>query len=165
MTKLFKYVALSPIYISVVGEYDEKDGYWLSRLNNKYTNDVEYALESDSVNLAKYIDKHENLIHGLIEKITLTLSTNYKLQANIIANQELNNEQLEQLKKYLTGQYSDGYGEGFEQAEIDEYEDEYEEEEYDEEEEEYFTERYEERVSVYAQLWRSENWDMKIIKI
>ena len=161
MTKLFKYVALSPIYISVVGEYDEKDGYWLSRLNNKYASEVEYALESDSVNLAKYIDKGEKLIHGLIEKITLTLSTDYRLQANIIANQELNNEQLEQLKKYLTGQYSDGYGEGFEQAEIDEYE----EEEYDEEEEEYFTERYEERVSVYAQLWRSKNWDIKIIKI
>ena len=38
------------------------------------------------------IKQQKNLIHGLIEKITLTLSTNYKLQANIIANQELNNE-------------------------------------------------------------------------
>lgn len=160
-----KYIALSPIYISITNETDEKYSCLLSRTHNEYANTIEEKLRSDSVELAKYINKSENLINGLIEKITLTLSNDNKLQANIIANQELNNEQLEQLKDYLTGQYSDGYGEGFEQQPLDVYDDEYEEESFDEDEEECYTETFEERVYVYAQLWRSDSsWNIEIKK-
>jgi hypothetical protein len=63
-----------------------------------------------------------------------------------------------QLKSFLIGQYADGWGEGFEQREIDSYTEVETSEEYDEEADEYYESEWDVRYDVYISFWQSEGF-------
>lgn len=86
--------------------------------------------------LAEYLSySYEKLEHGIIDSIMVTaeikgdkvIST-----AEVKANRELTPSELEKIKDYISGQYSDGWGEGFEQHAIEYVDEEIESEDWDE---------------------------------
>ncbi len=84
--------------------------------------------------------------------------------AVVRAIEELSQQGIEEIKDYLTGQYSDGWGEGFEQREVDSWTETVEYEEYDEEEGEYYTYEVDERHYLYVSFWDSDkDWKIDLL--
>ena len=96
-------------------------------LNECLESEVE---EMGTKGLAEYLRPP---LDAIIDHISFSATCD-NLTATIECNRELNEEEKELLKNYLSGQYTDGFGEGFEQRPIldytstEEYEEEYEEE-------------------------------------
>ena len=90
--------------------------------------------------LAEYIDKDYPEAKDKVRDIRITVEdiNGMLMGVAIVTSSELTDNGIEEVKEYLTGQYSDGWGEGFEQNEIDSWIEEEQFEEYDEEEEEYY---------------------------
>ena len=81
----------------------------------------------------------------------------------VTANRELTEIEKEALLDYLTGQFSDGYGEGLEQLEFNSYIETEESEEWDEEEQETYLEDVETRVDMYLHLWQPKNFHLRFV--
>ena len=81
----------------------------------------------------------------------------------VTANRELTEIEKEALLDYLTGQFSDGYGEGLEQQEFTSYTDIDVVEEWDEEEQETYLEDVETRVDMYLHLWQPKNFKIEFV--
>ena len=81
----------------------------------------------------------------------------------VTANRELTEIEKEALLDYLTGQFSDGYGEGLEQQEFTSYTDIDVVEEWDEEEQETYLEDVETRVDMYLHLWQPKNFHLRFV--
>ena len=120
-------------------EEDLCDEYILNNSNNSFSNELESSINYDMnemgpKGLAEYIDyDYLKLENDIIESIIINVN-NSKACAIVTAIRELTTEELEIIKDYIIGQYSDGWGEGFEQDPIAIYQTEYEC--YDEEDEE-----------------------------
>jgi len=84
--------------------------------------------------------------------------------AVVRAVEELSQQGIEEVKKYLTGQYSDGWGEGFEQRPIEEWREEVEYEEYDEEEDDYYTYTDYENHELCLSFWGCEDWEIRLLE-
>lgn len=84
--------------------------------------------------------------------------------AVVRAVEELSQQGIEEVKKYLTGQYSDGWGEGFEQRPIEEWQEEVEYEEYDEEEDDYYTYSGYENRELYLSFWSDKDWEIRLLE-
>ena len=82
----------------------------------------------------------------------------------VTANRELNEIEKEALLDYLSGQFSDGYGEGLEQQEFTSYTDTDVVEEWDEEEQETYMEEVETRVDMYLHLWQPKNFKIEFVE-
>lgn len=125
--------------------------YWTEAAEN-YSNEIFEAIEKEDINLAEYADNDK------VKSITMSVEF-YGNKLYGVATCEVTDdfEDIEWLKNYLTGQYSDGWGEGFEQREISEWIGEEESEEYDEDEG-YYTDYYDVRYSAYVNFWQYKNF-------
>jgi hypothetical protein len=84
--------------------------------------------------------------------------------AVVRAIEELSQQGIEEIKDYLTGQYSDGWGEGFEQRPIEEWREEVEYEEYDEEENDYYTYTDYENHELCLSFWSYKDWEIRLLE-
>ena len=153
-----------------------------SRCYEDYTEDmtpeelVEYVEEISALfprdpedELAQYIHEsgeRDGMLYGVVTEIWVGVKNiNGKLYSwtEVTANRELNEIEKEALLDYLTGQFSDGYGEGLEQREFNSYTDTDVVEEWDEEEQETYMEEVETRVDMYLHLWNSKNFNLEFV--
>lgn len=151
-----------------------------SRCYDSYTEDmtpeelVEYLEEIEGLftkdpddELAQYIwedGERDSQIHGIVTEIWVGVKnfggTLYSW-TEVTANRELTEMEKEALLDYLSGQFSDGYGEGLEQHEFNTYTETEESEEWDEEEQETYMSEYDVEVSMYLHLWQSKNFHLE----
>lgn len=147
------YLFRSPILLTT----DEGGSSWFEPFYDPYTeysDDIEGAI--GDTDLAEYLP--DNLIDG-VNSITMTAVNSLTnrntmdLMTTVVANKHLTDVEIEDIIDYLSGQFSDGWGEGLEQNPIFSYEYEYEEEYVDEEtgEEDIYLETV--TASVYCHVW------------
>ena len=69
--------------------------------------------------LEQYIDKHNNFNNNDILSLRVTgIYNDSGIIISVISSKELDKDELDRVKSYLSGQFSDGWGEGFEQREF-----------------------------------------------
>ena len=128
----------------------------------EYAAELIEALENDDTDLAEYAgDYHGSTYYKKLHKVTMSAEwVGKKLYglATCEVSDNWTDADTEQLKGYLIGQYADGWGEGFEQREIESYTETETSEEYDEEAEEYYESEWEVRYDVYISFWQSKNF-------
>ena len=124
--------------------------------NMEHYDDIRTAAIEDwnESNMSQYLDPPlKDVVTNMIMKIP-----SGRAVCNIVCTciRKLSLDEIEQLKSEITGQMSDGWGEGFEQREVSKYRDEAEEELEDEDTGETYTESYPITVYVYGQFWWSD---------
>lgn len=92
----------------------------------QYQSSIEEALQRENSgewagNLMRYYDKHDAVLAKVKSAVVSVEPHENQLCgcATIQLTQTLEGEELQTLMDYITGQYSDGFGEGFEQREIE----------------------------------------------
>lgn len=133
----------------------------------KWMEEIKSLFKTDEYDeLAQYIDSDSKL-YGVVTEMWVDVKLikgRLFSWTEVTANRELTEDEKKALLKYLSGQFSDGYGEGLEQDEFYSAM-EYEEcEEYDEESEEYYTDEYEVKTSYYLHLWQSEDFALEFVE-
>ena len=112
--------------------------------------------EDEYSNLAEYYDEGPGGILSIIPSVIVDVDGKLYSLTTIKADHELAAEEMIDMLDYLSGQFSDGWGEGFEQRSFYECPEEIECEEWDEEEQEYYRESYTETAYFYISFWYSE---------
>ena len=80
------------------------------------------AVENEYVDLTEYMDEP---LASKIETILLNPTydnlrfDNIYMLTTVVAKEELSEKEIKEVKDYISGQFSDGWGEGFEQREIE----------------------------------------------
>ena len=126
-----------------------------------YANELFEALKKDGTDLAEYIYEDDGSIYGKVHKITISADwVNGKLYglATCEVEDDWTDADTDLLKAYLEDQYADGWGEGFEQREVDSFTEIETSEEYDEEADEYYESEWEGRYDVYISFWQFDNF-------
>ena len=162
----YKFVSPLVAWVSAEsGEYGESNYEILHRLD-----EINEAIAKDipeETGLAEYIHEEMTEIFGKVQEIRISvmeLNGEAVGVATVITDSELSAKGIEEMKDYLTGQYADGWGEGFEQREIDSWTETVEYEEYDEEEGEYYTYEVDERHYLYVSFWDSDkDWKIDLL--
>ena len=117
--------------------------------------------------LAQYIwddGERDSKIYGVVTEIWVgvkVIEGDLYSWTEITANRALNEIEKEALLDYLTGQFSDGYGEGLEQNEFHSYTETETDEVWDEEEEDYYEDEYDVDVNLYLHLWQPKNFRLE----
>ncbi len=132
---------------------------------SEYEAAISEAVDSDMSEmghrgLAQYLDeplnsKIDRIVVEVVNKVAVT---------SVTAFEELSSQEIEDLKEYIEGQFSDGWGEGFEQNPVESFQSEYDEEVQDEETGEYYIEPVEYTVDVSASFWDSNSWSITQIQ-
>ena len=124
----------------------------------EYANELEEMLALDDTNLAEYADSyHGNSYYTKLHEIRISaewFNGRFYGLAECKVDEDWTDRDTAELKEYLTGQYADGWGEGFEQREVARWT------EYEEEYDEFEDESYETETTFYAYIsfWQSEGY-------
>ena len=154
----------SPITITLSDETGEIDNANLAEYK-EYSNELSEAVQEEMnefgpTGLAEYVDEP---LKSKIESIMVTVK-NYAAETIVKVNKELNDKEMTELKYYIEGQFSDGWGEGFEQQPIDSYE------ETEIDEDQYYQDQdagmdvdrsdyeYQTTIEVRAHFWNNKDW-------
>jgi hypothetical protein len=121
--------------------------------------------------LAQYIHKsgyRDAMLYGVVTEIWVGVKnidgTLYSW-TEVTANRELTEIEKDALLDYLTGQFSDGYGEGLEQQAFNSYTEIVEEEDWDEETQETYMYAYDVQVDMYLHLWQPNDFNLEFVEI
>ena len=108
---------------NILQTYSDVANLGITEVQEAYNNLDDYSQD----NLAEYIDENNKFLYGKVKEIYIELLDNCRLRANIVASREVldNDDAITSLEDYLSGQYSDGWGEGLEQQELCTWEDIY----------------------------------------
>lgn len=142
-------------------EYEEE-------IRSLFPTDENGNLDPDD-ELSQYIHEsgeRDGMLYGVVTEIWVNVKNiDGKLYSwtEVTANRALNEIEKEALLDYLSGQFSDGYGEGIEQHAFISYTDTDVVEEWDEEEQEPYMEEVETRVDMYLHLWNSKNFNLEFV--
>lgn len=130
----------------------------------EYSEDIEKLFTgADEDELAQYIWEDE-AIYGIVTEIRVgvkIIGGSMCSWTEVTASRELTEAEKKNLLDYLTGQFSDGYGEGLEQHEFYTETDWETYEEWDDEEEEYYEAEYECTTCHYFHLWQPKNFKLE----
>lgn len=165
------YIATAPVKFT---EADDQSRWNIG--GEEYFDELKAAVKSDmsdmdeegAVGLAEYLN---NDLKGLVTSIIVDvekIGENIVSKTTVKAIRELTSQEIEKVKDYITGQFSDGWGEGFEQSPIDEYtttETDYEDVEVEDGTFESEPYDYDVKIEVYAHFWQMENFNINITKI
>lgn len=165
----FTYTFESPIYVRVYNDYDDMDEIYDLKTNDEYADQIRNAVDDDMnemgpTGLEQYFDyNYRKLEDGIIKSIIVSVPFN-KAVTTVKTIRELSNGEIEIIKDYISGQFSDGWGEGFEQREVETWHDDDVAEEWDEEAEEYYEADIRINNYVYASFWSNKDWDIILKK-
>lgn len=116
---------LSPLEAEMYEQTNESDDVWSGHDLLEYQEEIRKAIEERNqwtgANLMEYYGKDDS-VREKVESLELTVvEHNGELKGCAVATVSpgLDSRELDQVKKYLTGQYADGWGEGFEQTPIE----------------------------------------------
>lgn len=147
-----RYVTTSPILIREFNSDEEVDNYDCKDLPPEFEGDLEDAV-INSMNalgekgMAKYCDISDS-IESIYVKISNGIAETY-----IDCSDELTKDEQDEVVSFINGQFSDGWGEGFEQRSFAKYvsdsEDGYSSQE----------------IHLYASFWDANGWSIKIEKV
>ena len=123
--KQYKYAIKGPVYgtkyYTETDEVVEID----SRELVDYLEDIQEMFPRDADDeLSQYLSpdyERDSLIYGVVTEIWVgvkVIDENLYSWTEVTSNRELSETEKEALLRYLTGQFSDGYGEGLEQREF-----------------------------------------------
>lgn len=121
---------------------------------------------ADEDELAQYIWEGES-IYGIVTEIRVgvkIIGGSMYSWTEVTANRELTEAEKKNLLDYLTGQFSDGYGESLEQHGFYTYTDWETYTEWCEEEQEYCENEYECTTWYYFHLWQSKNFKLEFVE-
>lgn len=161
------YIATAPVTFT---EADDQSRWDIDGF--EYFDDLKNAVKASMAELeidglAQYLD---NNLYGIVTSIIVDVEqVNKKIisKTTIKAIRELTAEEIEKLKDDIIGQFSDGWGEGFEQNAIAEYTtsetdyDEVEDEDGNIDSEPY---DYDVNIDVYAHFYNMDNFNLNIKK-
>lgn len=131
-------------------QYNPKQMDYLSELEDKAMEDF------NEIDWTQYTGRDRRTEDCGIISMSMSFTDEYNCIITVTTNQVLGQDKIDNIISYLTGQMSDGWGEGFEQREIAEFTTQDEEwiEDEDSDEGGYY-EEVDVRVSVYGQFWWS----------
>ena len=136
-----------------ISYFDASDADYAENLKNLIDKDFK---EMGPKGLAEYLDK-DNFIFKVVNSIVCSLADNYHTLITVVdTTRKLNDEELTELKDYLTGQFADGWGEWLEQQDLGTiyYTEEYE---YEDDEGSYVTGEEEKSTDAYASIdWKKD---------
>ena len=145
------------IYNTLTAETANENGYWNDNpMNFGYELAEALEFENKEVDLADYADELEGRVTH-IEIGTKIFKGRLYGEATCTVADDWTDEETKILKEYLTGQYADGWGEGFEQRPITTFEEE-EDVEHEDEDGEIYYEPEMIRTEVYVHFWQSEGY-------
>lgn len=155
----------SPITVNIGDEDSWRSETYSLKVDNEFENSIKEAVNSSmnemgNEGLARHIDLRNGL-YDLIISIIVTVK-NQEAVTIVTAKEELDSHELSDLKEYITGQFSDGWGEGFEQQQLEEWNDSYDEPCEDEEDGEPYMEKVNFKATMSASFWNSKNWSITL---